>query len=47
MSGVHVSLKSLPKVRSIYFNQERQRATLAAIQLVSWLNTDNNNFGGT
>ena len=49
MSGVHVSLESLPKARSIYLNQGRQRAMLAAIQLVmlSWLNTDNNNFGCT
>lgn len=49
MSGVYVSLERLPKARSIYLNQERQRAMLAATQLVmlSWLNTDNNNFGCT
>lgn len=49
MSGVRVSLESLPKAGSIYLNRERQRAKLAARQLVmlSWLNTDNNNFGCT
>ena len=49
VSGVHVSLENLPKARSIYLNRERQRAKLAASQLVmlSWLNTDNNNFGCT
>lgn len=49
MSGVYVSLESLSKARSIYLNRERQRARLAATQLVmfSWLNTDNNNFGCT
>lgn len=30
MSGVYVSLDSLSKARSIYLNQERQRARLAA-----------------
>lgn len=49
MSGAHVSLENLPKARSIYLNWERQRAKLAASQLVmlSWLNTDNNNLGCT
>lgn len=49
MSGAHVSLESLPKARSIYLNQGRQKAMLAAIWLVmlSWLNTDNNNLGCT
>lgn len=49
MSGAHVSLENLPKARSIYLNWGRQRAKLAASQLVmlSWLNTDNNNLGCT
>lgn len=49
MSGVHVRLRSLPKAKSIYLNQERQRAKLAASQpvMLSWLNTDNNNLGCT
>lgn len=47
MSGVYVSLESLPKARSIYLNPERQTAMLAAFQLImlSWLNADNNNWG--
>lgn len=49
MSRVHACLESLPRARSIYLNRGRQRAMLAATQLVmlAWLNTDNNNFGCT
>lgn len=48
MSGLHVSLQSPSKARSIYLNQGRQRAMLAAIELVmlTWWNTDNT-FGCT
>lgn len=41
MSGVCVSLQSLPKARPIFLHQERPQATLAALQclMLPWLNT--------
>lgn len=49
MYRVHISLESLLRAGSIYLNRGRQRAMLAATQLdmLAWLNTDNNNFGCT